>query len=105
MTRLITPNRICASFVAGFLAILSSCSSQSPLEAKCALAKEQNDRAIQQMYEAAAEKIRWAWAPDIGKGEGAARTVQVSIQGHQAQRDLEYELNDLAYRTCLRSGE
>ena len=53
----------------------SSCSTEPTLEAKCAIAKDQKNAAVEAMYNDAAEKIRSSWAPDVGKREGVLRTV------------------------------
>ncbi len=105
MIRSIITRRIGAPIYLGLLMMQSSCSTESALEANCAIAKDQKNIVVQAMYDAAADKIRRSWAPDIGKREGALRTVQVSIQAQQAHRDFQYELNDLAYQTCLRGAK
>ena len=105
MTRLLTSKLIGNALLIGLLTMQSSCSTESTLEAKCAIAKDQKNAAVEAMYNDAAEKIRSSWAPDVGKREGVLRTVQVSVQAQRARRDFQYELNNLAYLTCLRGSK
>ena len=102
--RLLTSKLIGNAFLIGLLTMQSSCSTEPTLESKCAIAKDQKNAAVESMYNDAAEKIRSSWVPDLGKREGVLRTVRVSIQGQQAHRDFQYELNDLAYQTCRRGA-